>query len=101
MAKFVIGLEEAIVALHKHFGLPQSVQVEIEFDKTAPVKSDDDWHEVPKDWILGSPPGELDYNDHVEVILHDGTKFTDRAGPLGIQWRQDCNNLDIVKYRRA
>lgn len=101
MAKFVIDLEEAIVALRKHFGLPESVQVEIEFDKPAPVKSDTDWQDVPESWTLRSPPGELDYNDQIEVLLRSGTISSGRAGDFGACWKQDDHRLDIVKYRRV
>lgn len=101
MAKFVIDLEEAIVAIRKHFGLPESVQVEIEFDTTAHVKSDDGWQEVPKCWTLSSPPGEVDYNDRVEVLLRDETIRLGRAGDFSSCWAQDGHRYEIIKYRRV
>ena len=101
MAKFVIGVDEAIKSVRKQFGLPESVQVEIEFDKTAPVKSDADWQDVPKGWTLSSPPGEVDYNDHVEVLLRDGTIRYGRAGDFSSCWAQDGHRYEIIKYRRV
>lgn len=101
MAKFVIGVDEAIVAVRKQFGLPESVQVEIEFYKTAQVKADTDWQDVPKGWTLSSPPGEVDYNDIVEVVFRSGATDDNRAGVFGACWRQDDNPHDIIKYRRV
>lgn len=101
MAKFIISVDEAIAAVRKQFGLPESVEVQIEFEETSSVKSDNEWQDVPEDWTLGSPPGELDYNDQVEIVFRDATISSGLAGDFGTCWSQDGNRLDIVKYRRV
>lgn len=101
MAKFVINMEEAIVAVRKQYGLPESVEIEI---VESSVKTDDAslWHDVPSNWQHNYAPDETYYMSPIQVMYRNGDiGIGDVSYFHGDDWKQENSGYDIVKFRKA
>lgn len=101
MAKFVISMEEAIIAVRKQYGLPESVELEI---VESSLKTDDAslWYDVPSNWQHQYAPGEASYMSLIQVMYRNGDiGIGDVSYFHGDNWKQENSEYDIVKFRKA
>lgn len=100
MAKFVISMEEAIVAVRNQYGLPESVEIEI--NKDCSIEQDDfAWQNVPSNWKYNRAPEIADCYTLIDVMKRDGSILTGPPSDWWECWCQDGSYADIVKFRKA
>lgn len=102
MAKFIIDMEEAIVAVRKQYGLPESVKIEIKYDEDSYKSVDEsEWIDVPFDWDDSVPPKEAQGYDMIEVMFRNQRTAIAHSRSWANSWIQENDPADIVKYRKA
>lgn len=100
MAKFVISMEEAIVAVRNQYGLPESVEIEI--NKDCSIEQDDfAWQNVPSNWKYHRAPEPADCYTLIDVMKRDGSILTGSPSDWWGCWCQYGAYTDIVKFRKA
>lgn len=100
MAKFVISKEEAIVAVRNQYGLPESVEIEI--NKDCSIEQDDfAWQNVPSNWKYHRAPEIADCYTLIDVMKRDGSILTGSPSDWWGCWSQNGSYADIVKFRKA
>lgn len=98
--KFTIDHEDAVQALRKHFGIPSTVEIVVNWKET-PVSGDDGWIDVPFDWNLNHAPDKaFDYGD-IDIMHRDGEVENCHVMDYNSLWCQDGCECDIIKWRPA